>query len=407
MNIARATISFDAKPQLVVNGQQKDFTEIEVGGKKFQGVAMGDGSYAKLKARPNGKYDVVLFRADTQDISKMSVKVNGGAVSRLRNMEKERYTTTTATVLKDEAVKFDSAFASKFTQGLTPVPSSSSKPPDRPPPPLPGQVSSSKPPDRPPPLTPPQQKATEQFFNHGRIRLHPEKGVKNIIDDITGSFDERVGAHESRKKPAEINKNGERLIGTKGNLPEERLMKAFASTIPLNNPRALKKDSNASKVLGELLQNMPPEKRKVDIFSIGLMATTGGVRVLQLPMKEMGAMAMKGDKTGLVIAAKEFRAKADNEVARFKFAGEFLTNPDTLSKLSWFERREMRALGEAYLQIAQELSDPEGTIQGACRFADEVIKDPTSLMRTYKHAATTSELNAPPQDPPTPTLQVG
>ncbi len=104
-------------------------------------------------------------------------------------------------------------------------------------------------------------------------------------------------------------------------------MKAFAKTIPLNNPRALKRGGDTGRVLGELLQNMPPEKRKVDIFSLGLMATTGGVRVLQLPMKEMGTMATKGDKEGFVIAAKEFRAKADNEAARFKFAGEFLTNP--------------------------------------------------------------------------------
>ncbi len=57
----------------------------------------------------------------------------------------------------------------------------------------------------------------------------------------------------------------------------------------------------------------------------------------------------------------------------------------------------MRALGEAYLQISKELSDPNGTIQGACRFADEAIKDPTSLMRTYKHEASQSPLNVPPQ----------
>ena len=137
MDVAKATISFNSLPQVTVAGKKKDFATMELpgsGGKKFQGVDMGHGVYAKLKTRENGKFDVILFRGDGGKLSKSQLNIKGGVVSRLKSTTGETYEKSGAKPTSSrQGVTFNSKFATKFSKGplTTKTSSSPSVPKDR------------------------------------------------------------------------------------------------------------------------------------------------------------------------------------------------------------------------------------------------------------------------------------
>jgi hypothetical protein len=114
MEISKATITFDHQPQIRVGGQNKPFELLGKNGKAFKAIDLGNGTFAKLKSRTDGKFDMTLFRSDGKDLSKCSVKVNGGSVSRLRSTEGERFRNNAGPgTLNGESIRFDNKFATR------------------------------------------------------------------------------------------------------------------------------------------------------------------------------------------------------------------------------------------------------------------------------------------------------
>ena len=122
MNIAKATIAFgEAPPTVKVDGQVKTFTEITVNGKTFQGIDLGNNTYAMAK-RVDSAYAVKLFKSDGSSLEGITAKVQGGTVSRLKGTDQQKFAKTDGPVLNDEVVKFNSAFAQDFRTGAQIVP---------------------------------------------------------------------------------------------------------------------------------------------------------------------------------------------------------------------------------------------------------------------------------------------
>lgn len=119
MNISKATLSFDSMPQVTIGGQKKEFGELTINGKTFQGVDLGNGTFAKLKTRPDGKFDVKTFHGGGKDLSALSVKVVGGTVSRIKTMDGQRIAGAGVTRLKGETLRFNSDFASGYSSAGT------------------------------------------------------------------------------------------------------------------------------------------------------------------------------------------------------------------------------------------------------------------------------------------------
>ncbi|WP_075087683.1 hypothetical protein [Verrucomicrobium spinosum] len=61
MKVAEATLSFQAMPTLKVDGEVRAFAEIEVNGEKFQGVDLGNGTYARLADRTEARTTLLFF----------------------------------------------------------------------------------------------------------------------------------------------------------------------------------------------------------------------------------------------------------------------------------------------------------------------------------------------------------
>lgn len=428
MDVAKATISFNAKPQVQLGGQVKEFTEIEVGGKKFQGVDLGNGNYARLKDRQNGKYDVVLFRGDSADISKMSVMVSGGSVSRLRTTDNQKFDRDNGSLLQGKTLSFDNEFATEFTQGLSPtvgkqgLPQDSVElppPPDTPPPPLPdnvkvpsskveqgsqvsgsGQVPKSS-------LSPQQQKVADEFFNVGGVRTNSKTDkLQHTFGDLYSSYNEHLLAHSQNTKLGVPN-GGDRLIDSTGNKPEERLMGAFVKALPVMNLPMMSHATKTGAIIERFRTQLPEDQRPPDVSTLASMPNNGGLRTLYLPMREMMDMAKEGNQAKFGKAAAEFLAKASSESQKFFLAGQMLTDPDLLSSLPKADREQVRALGEAYQGIAKEMLAPDGALQRARRFAAEVVKSPGAMMEAVRQEAT-AQTDAPrvptqeqvPQTPP-------
>jgi hypothetical protein len=86
-NINKVTVSFDQRPDIKVDGQKREYGEITVNGKSFVGVQIDRDTYAKLKNRPDGKYDIVLFRGDGKPLGDRAIRVTGGHVSKLKTAD--------------------------------------------------------------------------------------------------------------------------------------------------------------------------------------------------------------------------------------------------------------------------------------------------------------------------------
>ncbi|WP_050027845.1 hypothetical protein [Verrucomicrobium sp. BvORR034] len=115
MKVAEATLSFQAMPTLKVDGEVRTFAEIEVNGEKFQGVDLGNGTYARLADRTDGPYDVTLFHGESDhDISNLKVSVTGGGVSRLKDTEGTEHRTDSIQTLDHESITFGDEFLAKF-----------------------------------------------------------------------------------------------------------------------------------------------------------------------------------------------------------------------------------------------------------------------------------------------------
>ncbi|WP_050027846.1 hypothetical protein [Verrucomicrobium sp. BvORR034] len=158
MKVAEATFAFDAMPSLKVDGEVRTFTDIQVNGETFKGVDMGNGSYARLTDRTEGRFDVTLFsEAPDHDLSNMQVSVTGGGVSRLQDTEGHAHGTDNVHKLDHEAITLTEAFFDQFLgqDGVRPLPDS--RPLPRPPGDGPGdQGSTTHLPQGPPPqLGPP------------------------------------------------------------------------------------------------------------------------------------------------------------------------------------------------------------------------------------------------------------
>ena len=75
--INRATVSFNERPDIKVDGKSKKFEMMTVDGKTFMGIKLGEDSYAKLTNRPGGKYDVTMFRSGGKELPEFPVSVTG------------------------------------------------------------------------------------------------------------------------------------------------------------------------------------------------------------------------------------------------------------------------------------------------------------------------------------------
>jgi hypothetical protein len=115
MKVAEATFAFEAMPTLKVDGEVRTFTDIQVNGETFKGVDMGNGSYARLTDRTEGRFDVTLFsEAPDHDLSNMQVSVTGGGVSRLQDTEGHAHGTDNVHKLDHEAITLTEAFFDQF-----------------------------------------------------------------------------------------------------------------------------------------------------------------------------------------------------------------------------------------------------------------------------------------------------
>lgn len=134
MKVAEATFAFEAMPTLKVDGEVRTFADIQVNGETFKGVDMGNGSYARLTDRTEGRFDVTLFtEAPDHDLSNMQVSVTGGGVSRLQDTEGHAHGTDNVHKLDHEAITLTEAFFDQFLgqDGVRPLPDS--RPLPRPP----------------------------------------------------------------------------------------------------------------------------------------------------------------------------------------------------------------------------------------------------------------------------------
>ncbi|WP_018692048.1 hypothetical protein [Algicola sagamiensis] len=83
--ISQVTISFDSRPDIKVGQETKSFGLMNVNGQDIVGVDLGNNTFAKLSNRPDGKYDVTLFKGDGKPLDERSVSIQGGHVSRLQD----------------------------------------------------------------------------------------------------------------------------------------------------------------------------------------------------------------------------------------------------------------------------------------------------------------------------------
>lgn len=119
MKVAEATLSFQAMPTLKVDGEVRTFAELEVNGEKFQGVDLGNGTYARLGDRTDGPYDVTLFHGESDhDISNLKVSVTGGGVSRLKDTEGTEHRPDTVQNLDHESITFGDEFLARFQHDI-------------------------------------------------------------------------------------------------------------------------------------------------------------------------------------------------------------------------------------------------------------------------------------------------
>lgn len=156
MKVAEATFAFEAMPTLKVDGEVRTFADIQVNGETFKGVDLGNGTYARLSDRTQGRFDVTLFHGSSDhDLSNMQVSVTGGGVSRLQDTEGHAHGTDDVRQMDHEAITLTEAFFDQFLgqRGVHQLPdvqgSTSPLSPGPPPqllPPLTSSIPSSLPP---------------------------------------------------------------------------------------------------------------------------------------------------------------------------------------------------------------------------------------------------------------------
>lgn len=111
--INRATVTFNERPEIRVDGKKQKFEMQTVDGKSFMGIKIGEDTYAKLTNRPDGKYDVTMFRAGGKELPDFPVKVNNGAVSRIQTAA-GKFDQVTPSDSDGSPIKFNKDFATNF-----------------------------------------------------------------------------------------------------------------------------------------------------------------------------------------------------------------------------------------------------------------------------------------------------
>lgn len=84
--ISKATLSFESRPQIKMGGVKQPFKMMDVGGKSMIGVDLGNGTVARLKSMPGGKYDIELISKSGKELSDVKIRVTGGTLSRMTTM---------------------------------------------------------------------------------------------------------------------------------------------------------------------------------------------------------------------------------------------------------------------------------------------------------------------------------
>lgn len=195
MKVAEATFAFEAMPTLRVDGEVRSFADLQVNGETFKGVDMGNGTYARLTDRTEGRFDVTLFHESSDhDLSNMQVSVTGGGVSRLQDMEGHAHGTDQVRKLDHEAITLTEAFFDQFLgqDGVRPLPESQrhARPPGDG---VGGQGLTSHPPQgAPPPLGPPPTDGVDDDPDVSIvIESRPRDGAPPSVEELgrsTGSF---------------------------------------------------------------------------------------------------------------------------------------------------------------------------------------------------------------------------
>lgn len=82
--VQKVTVSFDQRPEVSVDGDKKKFSPMEINGRECNVVKLDENTYARLKSRPEGKYDLILQRFDGKPLDTRNVTFHGGTVSKVR-----------------------------------------------------------------------------------------------------------------------------------------------------------------------------------------------------------------------------------------------------------------------------------------------------------------------------------
>lgn len=82
--IQKVTITSDSRPEFKSGGVKQDFSSFEINGKDCTAIRLDESTYAKLKTRPEGKYDLVVQRFDGKPLDQRVLSLLQGSVKKIK-----------------------------------------------------------------------------------------------------------------------------------------------------------------------------------------------------------------------------------------------------------------------------------------------------------------------------------